>query len=267
MSYDYEYQRGRYNRGNYGNRYDEEFDNRAERGEGGSYGDRYRGYNDSYQQNPYDRSAGYGSSSNEPYRSRYYENYSNEPYGSYDSGRYIYGDSSGEYGNRYGGNSGDRSWQGYGTEGRYNEPYSRRLPNRNYQDRGIWERAGDEVRSWFGDEEAERRRQMDQRRSGQHAGRGPKGYRRSDERIREDVNERLTDDPYLDASNIEVTVDATIVTLTGTVEDRRDKRRAESLAEMVAGVTDISNQLRVTPSNQTENTTMPGTARSRAART
>jgi hypothetical protein len=31
------------------------------------------------------------------------------------------------------------------------------------QDRGFMERAGDEVRSWFGDEEAERRREMDQR--------------------------------------------------------------------------------------------------------
>nr|WP_294811609.1 DUF2171 domain-containing protein [uncultured Sphingomonas sp.] len=31
------------------------------------------------------------------------------------------------------------------------------------EDRGFFERAGDEVRSWFGDEEAERRREMDQR--------------------------------------------------------------------------------------------------------
>lgn len=32
------------------------------------------------------------------------------------------------------------------------------------EDRGFFNRAGDEVRSWFGDEEAERRREMDQRR-------------------------------------------------------------------------------------------------------
>ena len=30
-------------------------------------------------------------------------------------------------------------------------------------DRGFFDRAGDEVRSWFGDEEAERRRRMDER--------------------------------------------------------------------------------------------------------
>jgi hypothetical protein len=35
----------------------------------------------------------------------------------------------------------------------------------NDEDRGFFERAGDEVRSWFGDEEAERRRRMDERYS------------------------------------------------------------------------------------------------------
>jgi hypothetical protein len=38
---------------------------------------------------------------------------------------------------------------------------------------------------------------------GRHAGRGPKGYKRSDERIREDINERLTRDPQVDAGEIE----------------------------------------------------------------
>ena len=37
-----------------------------------------------------------------------------------------------------------------------------------------------------------------------YAGRGPRGYRRSDDRIGEDVCDRLTDDPALDASGIEV---------------------------------------------------------------
>jgi CBS domain-containing protein len=44
-----------------------------------------------------------------------------------------------------------------------------RYNNRDYdrghkEDRGLMERAGDEVRSWFGDEEAERRRRIDYRR-------------------------------------------------------------------------------------------------------
>ena len=40
-----------------------------------------------------------------------------------------------------------------------------------------------------------------------HRGRGPRGYRRSNERITEDVHDRLTDDPWIDASNIQVKVE------------------------------------------------------------
>jgi hypothetical protein len=79
---------------------------------------------------------------------------------------------------------------------------------------------------------------------GQHAGRGPKGYRRSDDRIREDVNEELTRHPEIDASEIEVRVEGGEVTLTGTVEERRDKRLAEDLAERVPGVNEVHNQLK-----------------------
>lgn len=40
------------------------------------------------------------------------------------------------------------------------------------RDRGFFDRAGDEVRSWFGDEEAERRRRMDAQMHGSQRGRG-----------------------------------------------------------------------------------------------
>jgi len=112
------------------------------------------------------------------------------------------------------------------------------------------DRASDEVASWFGDEDAERRRQMDQFR-----GKGPKGYVRTDERIKEDVNDRLSDDPMLDASDIEVTVASGEVTLTGMVANRQDKRRAEDLAEAVSGVTHTQNNLRVRPTDTTTNST------------
>jgi hypothetical protein len=79
-------------------------------------------------------------------------------------------------------------------------------------------------------------------------GLGPRGYRRSDERIHEDINDRLTDDWRTDASDIEVTVNNGMVTLTGRVDSREEKRRAEDIAESVSGVTDVSNQLRVGPS-------------------
>ncbi len=91
---------------------------------------------------------------------------------------------------------------------------------------------------------------MDERQGGElggrsHRGRGPKGYSRSDERIRDDVNDRLTDDPHIDASDVEVTVQNREVTLSGTVNSRFEKRHAEDIAESVSGVTHVQNNLRV----------------------
>ena len=80
---------------------------------------------------------------------------------------------------------------------------------------------------------------------GPHTGRGPKGYQRGDERIHEDVSERLMDDGRIDATNIEVTVTDSEVTLSGVVESRRIKRLAEDIAESVRGVRDVHNHLRV----------------------
>lgn len=106
-------------------------------------------------------------------------------------------------------------------------------------DRGFWDRASDEVASWFGDDEAARRREQD------HRGRGPKGYTRSDERIRDDANDRLTDDPRVDASNITLEVDKGEITLNGTVSNRREKRLAEDCVDSVSGVKHVQNNLRV----------------------
>jgi osmotically-inducible protein OsmY len=77
------------------------------------------------------------------------------------------------------------------------------------------------------------------------AGRGPKGYQRSDERLKEEVSDRLMADDQIDASDIEVEVQKGEVTLTGTVPDRRSKRQAEDCAEQVMGVRDVMNQIRV----------------------
>jgi hypothetical protein len=82
-------------------------------------------------------------------------------------------------------------------------------------------------------------------RRGGHSGRGPRNYQRSDDRIREDINEGLTDDAMLDASEIDVTVQNREVTLTGSVRDRNERRRAEDIAEAVQGVTHVQNNLRV----------------------
>jgi hypothetical protein len=83
------------------------------------------------------------------------------------------------------------------------------------------------------------------RRRGEHSGRGPRGYRRSDERIREDINDRLTDHDEIDAEDIDVKVSDGEVTLTGTVDSRWTKRMAEDAVYEVSGVSEVTNQLRV----------------------
>jgi osmotically-inducible protein OsmY len=77
-----------------------------------------------------------------------------------------------------------------------------------------------------------------------HRGLGPKGYQRSDERLLETICERLTDNPRIDASDIEVAVKDQTATLRGCVADRRTKYEVEDLVE-ACGVREIQNQLRV----------------------
>ena len=80
---------------------------------------------------------------------------------------------------------------------------------------------------------------------GPHAGRGPKGYQRADERICDEINERLTAHGLIDASDVECRVQNGEVMLTGFVDSRAAKRAAEDLAEDVYGVRDVHNQLRI----------------------
>jgi hypothetical protein len=102
----------------------------------------------------------------------------------------------------------------------------------------------------YRDFERENQRLGRQQSMGPHAGRGPKGYQRSDERIKEDVCDCLTRDSQVDASDIEVQVKDGEVTLTGTVSERNEKRRAEDAIDDVSGVKEIHNQIRVQPHQQ-----------------
>jgi len=96
---------------------------------------------------------------------------------------------------------------------------------------------------------------------GPFRGRGPKGYKRSDERIREDVSDRLEQHGAIDAIEIEVKVENGEVTLEGRVADRQTKRMAEDVVEDVPGVKQVHNRLRVQRGE--ESTT--GSAASRGA--
>lgn len=147
-------------------------------------------------------------------------------------------------------------------------------------DRDWADRASDEVRSWFAEDAARQQRddymrwegqspgaeweepnvapsphwarrerggywrQYDGPRS-QYHGRSPKNYQRSDDRVREEICDAMTDDPMLDASDITVEVSHGEVTLGGTVSSRDQKRRAEDVADRISGVKDVTNQLRV----------------------
>ena len=239
----------------------------------------------------------------------------------------------------------DRRFRGEGYYGGYYQPLRSRGDYGRREERGFFDRAGDEVRSWFGDEDAEHRRRQDERETrqrggrgtarvnlgrtrdyddhaddprwsrqwgyvdrpyertpmaeerplaesyerretwgpsergwdagqergglsrsrrsgyyggptdtprarGPHTGHGPEGYQRSDERIREDLGEQLTDHGELDAREIEILVVNREVTLQGSVSSRSDKRLAEDIAESVSGVGEVHNQLRVNHSTE-----------------
>jgi osmotically-inducible protein OsmY len=197
----------------------------------GDYGDYYDN-NRSFGGGEYGNegnSGRYGRDSETGYRgSRYGE-------GGYQNSNYSDSDySSGNYSTRSYNRNEDRDYGrgNYGTRGR--------------DDRGWWDRVSDEVSSWFeGDEGDEYRRDEYGRNRSSYRGRGPKNYTRSDDRIREDVNDRLSDSYYLDASDIEVKVENGEVTLDGTVQNRQSKRMAEDLAEEVSGVKHVQNNLRV----------------------
>lgn len=76
-------------------------------------------------------------------------------------------------------------------------------------------------------------------------GRAPKGYTRSDDRIKEEICERLMRHPYADASDVNIEVKGGIVTLEGSVKARHIKHEIENVAESCMGVKDIENHIRV----------------------
>jgi hypothetical protein len=83
------------------------------------------------------------------------------------------------------------------------------------------------------------------RREKDFKGRGPRGYQRADERIADDVNDRLLVSSEVDATDISVSVNQGEVVLSGRVSGREEKRVAEWLADSVAGVVDVKNELKV----------------------
>ncbi|WP_244259072.1 BON domain-containing protein [Cupriavidus gilardii] len=151
-----------------------------------------------------------------------------EEWSGHEAGRQSAGELS--YGGGYG---------GYGSDGGYrrSERYERDERDDDREEHGplynIGRRIGEAVSEFFGTDDRPQRRV------------GPKGYRRSDERIREAVCERLAYAEGLDVSEVTVDVNGGIVKLGGTVRDRREKYDIEDLVDNVFGVTDVENDIRV----------------------
>lgn len=160
------------------------------------------------------------------------QNYRSER-GQYDSG-YAQG---GQGGYQEGGYQ-----QGGYQRGGYGGGYDRGQGQYGSNQRG-YQQSGHQGSSW--DQGGSRGMQGGYESGQSHRGRGPKNYQRSDDRICEDVCDRLSDDHDVDASDIDVSVSNREVTLSGEVDSKQAKRRAEDCADSCSGVEHVQNNLRV----------------------
>lgn len=204
-------------------------------GEEGNYrggqqrsGGSFRGREQDYGQN-------YGQSFDQNYNQNYNQNYG-QGFGQ------NYGQNFGQsYGEDYRG--GESGWTG--NEGwQSTSPWQRSQRRGSEFGQGRFESMSGGRGGFEGSQDTMRRNE------GQFAGRGPRGYKRSDDRIQEDINERLTQHGTLDATDIEVTVQNAEVTLRGTVDSRQAKRLAEDIADAVSGVKEVVNQIKVKQQGQ-----------------
>jgi osmotically-inducible protein OsmY len=162
-----------------------------------------------------------------------YNDLNTEQYDDLNTGKYENFNGGGYYGSNYGSINQFNVGRDYEQNAGYRDNYNRLTT-------GQWpeiERATQSRRSIN-----QQQRKEDNR--GPHKGKGPRSYQRSDMRIREDIHDRLLEDPYIDATDIEVTVNNGEVTLSGTVDDRQAKRRAEDILDDISGIKHLENRLR-----------------------
>jgi hypothetical protein len=112
----------------------------------------------------------------------------------------------------------------------------------NVREEGTWTNPGvsgksDEGETWVNEKEYKEQTSF--------VGFGPHGYKRSDDRIYEDVCETLMRHKEIDATNIGVKVEEGVVYLTGKVNTRKMKKISELITEDLPGVKDVSNELTV----------------------
>jgi osmotically-inducible protein OsmY len=78
---------------------------------------------------------------------------------------------------------------------------------------------------------------------------GPKGYQRSDARLREDVSERLMFRDDIDSSDVTVEAKDGLIILEGTVPERWMRYAVDDVAESVMGAKEVQNRVRVQHAN------------------
>jgi len=137
------------------------------------------------------------------------------------------------YGNRPSGQRYETPWSGNGD---YENEYQSGLYGRGRESE-FFSESGNRL----GSTGQGRNNQNNARRSG----RGPKNYKRSDERISDDLHEQLDRMHHLDARDIDIEVKNGEVTLKGTVTNRFDKRAVEDVAEDIFGVKNVHNMIHV----------------------
>jgi osmotically-inducible protein OsmY len=219
-----------------------------EYGQGGGYGSRQgsygqRGYGSAGQGNYGQRQGGYGQGGQGGYgpgtfgQGSYGQgNYGQGRYGQGNYGQDSYGqDSSGQD------SSGQDSYgQGHGRYGRHEQSWgsgSYGMGQGRYGQGGYGaEREGLGQGHGYG---------QGAYSGSQRVRRGPKGYKRSDERLKEDISERLMNSVHIDAAEVSVEVQNGKVTLEGSVPERRMKHQIEDLVDNCPGVQDIDNRVRV----------------------
>ena len=208
----------------------------------GGYGQGYGGNRDHYNR------GGWGSGDYNTHRTSQWGGGNDYNRGGYGSNDYNYNNRDydrgnwGTSGNSWAGNNWGTSYGDYNRGAWGSNDYNRDHNNRGWfggggsdwnrgsqatggrDDRGFFEKIGDALGL---------------------SGKGPKNFKRNDDRIREDVCRYLTDDHRVDATEVDVDVREGEITLRGTVDDRRQKRIAEELCESVWGVKDVKNELRV----------------------
>ena len=210
---------------------------------GGGFGSEHRGYAHAHESQPgygaqgssgYEGGPGFGlpggygshSGSTAPAGGR-------DEYGGYGPRGAGYGAQS-SYASHGGyGSPGERWQRGYGSEG-------------GFRSQGYGTHAGYGSHGGYGPQGDEHWPQSSWAQQGNRAQkRGPKGYKRSDERIREDLCERLMHSDFIDSSEVTIEVTGGKVVMDGTVPHRRMKHAIEDMAEATLGVTEVENKVRV----------------------